>query len=90
MENNFDKVDWGNELQSLVAQAKTPEERQAAFAFAKAINPYLENPEMLKTLLGKIMQSPSEIVGVVAKQRTFSSLDEVKSAVGDSVNVIPL
>lgn len=90
MADAFEAVDWGKELQTLVASAKSPEERKAAFAFAQAINPYLENPELLRTLLGKIMQSPTKAIAIVAEQRSFSSLDEVKSKVGANVSVIPL
>jgi hypothetical protein len=83
-------VDWGKELQTLVSLAETPEDRKAAFAFAQALNPYLEDPTLLRTLLGKIMQSPTDKVSVVAHQRAFESLDDVKQQVGDDVKVIPL
>ncbi len=86
----FDKVDWSKELQTLVAQADSAEEKRAAFAFANAINPYLENPALLKTLLGKIMQSPSDMVAVVAAKRDFDDFDAVRKSVGKSVSVIPL
>lgn len=90
MKDEFEKIDWSDELQTLVGQAKSPEEKRAAFAFASAINPYLENPALLKTLLGKIMQSPSSMVAVVAAKRDFEDLDEVRKSVGKSVSVIPL
>jgi hypothetical protein len=90
MKDDFEKVDWSKELQSLVAQASTAEEKRAAFAFANAINPYLEKPELLKTLLGKIMQSPSRTIAVVASKGEFESLREVRDSVGKSVSVIPL
>lgn len=90
MPDKFESVDWGKELQSLVASAKTPAERKAAFAFAQAINPYLEKPELLKTLLGKIMQSPTTAIAIVAAQKSFKSLAEVQKKVGTTVNVVPL
>lgn len=90
MPETFESVDWGKELQTLVASAKTPEDRKAAFAFAQAINPYLEKPELLKTLLGKIMQSPTTAIAIVAAEKNFKSLDEVQKKVGKAVNVIPL
>lgn len=90
MSNAFETVDWGKELQTLVASAKTPDDRKAAFAFAQAIHPYLEKPELLKTLLGKIMQSPSTAIAIVAGEKNFNSLDEVRAKVGSTVNVVPL
>ena len=84
------KVDWGKELQELVSLAKTEEDRKAAFAFANAINPYLEQPELLKTLLGKIMQSPTMALAVVAAEREFDSIAQLREKTGKSVNVIPL
>lgn len=86
----FEAVDWGKELQTLVATAKSPAERKAAFAFAQAIHPYLETPELLRTLLGKIMQSPTTAIAIVAKQKKFDSLEDVKKKVGGNVNVIAL
>ena len=90
MPDTFESVDWGKELQTLVALAKTPEDRKAAFAFAQAIHPYLEKPELLKTLLGKIMQSATTAIAIVAAEKNFKSLDEVKQKVGKTVNVVPL
>lgn len=90
MSDALEKVDWSQELQTLVSLAKTSEERKAAFAFAQAINPYLEKPELLRTLLGKIMQSPTEAIAIIAEKKTFDSLQEVKNRVGDNVCVVPL
>lgn len=84
----FDKVDWSAELQNLVSSAKTPEERKSAFAFAQAIGPYLDNPTMLATLLGKIMQNSTDTVAIVAGQKHFASLDDLQKKVGDNVNVV--
>ena len=77
-------VDWVKELQTLVATADTPQERKAAFAFAEAIHPYLEKPDLLRTLLGKIMQSPPENVAVVASEARFSSIEELQQKDGPS------
>jgi len=90
MTNTFESVDWSEELQTLISLAKTPEERKSAFAFAQAIGPYLDDPAMLRTLLGKIMQSPTETVAVVAGQKDFASLDEVQKRVGSAVNVVKI
>lgn len=83
-------VDWGKELQTLVSTAKNPEERKAAFAFAQAIHPYLEKPELLRTLLGKIMQSPTENIAVVVSENKFSSLEELQEKVGSTVKVVAI
>lgn len=84
----FHKVDWSTELQNLVASAKTPEERKSAIAFAHAIAPHLDNPSMLTTLLGKIMQSATGTVAFVAGQKDFASLEEIQKKVGPHVNVV--
>ena len=84
----FDSVDWSAELQNLVASAQTEEDKKSASAFAQAIGPYLDDPTMLATLLGKIMQSPTETVAIVAGQKDFASLDEIQNKVGPSVNVV--
>jgi hypothetical protein len=84
----FDSVDWSSELQNLVASAKTPDETKSAIAFAHAIGPHLENPSMLTTLLGKIMQSPTGTVAFVAGQKDFASLAEIQNKVGPNVNVV--
>ena len=44
-ENN---VSWQKELANLVALAKTPEEQEAMNAFASALGPYLDKPELLQ------------------------------------------
>lgn len=63
-------VNWKRELQDLVESAKSPEDRAATEAFAKAIGPYLANPELLRTLLGKI-QAHAEIksLKIIAENR---------------------
>jgi len=86
-----EKVDWTRELDDLVAMAKTEQDREATQAFAKAIGPYLDDPSLLRTLLGKIQAPiPNDAVAVVVGQKTFASLDEVKAKVSDEVNVITL
>jgi hypothetical protein len=81
-------VHWRKELEDLVASAKTPEDRKATEAFAQAIGPYLDDPSLLRTLLGKIQAPiPSDAVAIVVAQRSFASLDEVKKRVSDEVNV---
>ena len=86
--HTFDSVDWSSELQNLVASAKTPEERKSAIAFAHAIAPHLDNPSMLTTLLGKIMQQATGTVAFVAGQKDFASLAELQNKVGPNVNVV--
>jgi hypothetical protein len=84
-------VSWRKELDDLIEMAKTPEDRTATEAFAKAIGPYLDDPSLLRTLLGKIQAPiPSDAVAVVVGQHTFKSLDEVKAKVSEDVNVISL
>lgn len=84
-------VNWRKELEDLIATAKTSEDRKATEAFAKAIGPYLDDPSLLRTLLGKIQAPiPSDAFAVVVGQRTFESLDEVRRMVSDEVNVISL
>jgi uncharacterized protein YcbX len=86
----YEEVDWNKELQTLVSQAKTEKERKSAFAFAAAISPYLDKPEMLRTLLGKIMMSPTDTVAIVAGKKNFASLEDLQKRVGASVSVVRL
>lgn len=90
MEGKFQSVDWSEELRTLVSMASTSEEQKAAAAFAQALEPYLEDPAMLRTLLGKIMMSPADTVSIVAAKRSFASLAEIQAEVGDDISVIPL
>jgi len=84
-------IDWNGELRELVASSETSADRKAAEAFAKAIGPYLDDPTLLRTLLGKIQATiPSDAVGVVVGQRTFASIDEVTSRLSGEVDVITL
>jgi hypothetical protein len=90
-EQRENEVDWHKELDDLMESAKTPEDREATQAFAAAIRPYLDDPSMLRTLLGKIQRNiPSDALAIVVGQRTFESLDEVKEKVSDDVEVITL
>lgn len=85
------ETNWHKELDDLTALAKTPEEQEATQAFATAIGPYLDDPTLLRTLLGKIQNTiPSDALAIVVGQRTFASLDEVKEKVSDDVEVITL
>ncbi|MGB3539122.1 MAG: hypothetical protein WBA42_13255 [Mesorhizobium sp.] len=90
MAQAFESVDWSQELKNLVETAKTPDEQKSATAFANAIGPYLDNPEMLRTLLGKIMQSPTETVAIVAGEKDFATLEDVQRRVGNAVSVVAL
>jgi hypothetical protein len=91
MAEEHGSVNWSKELEDLIAAAKSPEDREATEAFAKAIGPYMHDPSLLRTLLGKIQAPiPSDAVAVVVGQKTFASLDEVKEKVSDEVNVITL
>ncbi len=83
-------VNWRKELDDLVAAAATDDDREATEAFAMAIGPYLDDPSLLKTLLGKIQRRAAESVTVVAAQHEFESLDQIQEKVGDDVNVIEL
>ena len=84
-------VNWRKELDDLVEMADSAEDKRATEAFAKAIGPYLDDPSLLRTLLGKIQAPiPSDSVAVVVAQREFRSLSDVKDRVSDDVNVIAL
>lgn len=62
-------VNWKKELQDLVASVDD-KDRSAVEAFSKAIGPYLDNPDLLRTLLGKIQRySPLQSVQIVTEAR---------------------
>lgn len=85
------EVNWKNELKDLVAAAKTPEDKVATEAFAKAIGPYLDNPQLLRTLISKIAQAPErDEVAIVVAQKQFTSLEELKTKLPQNVNVVGL
>jgi hypothetical protein len=87
-ENN---VSWRTELANLVALAKTPEEQEAVNAFASALGPYLDKPELLRTLLGKIQRyMPAGAVNIIAEQGEFKDLDAVRAKLPGNVNVVVL
>jgi hypothetical protein len=48
------QVDWAKELQDLIEASNTSEDKAATEAFAAALSPYLKDPTLLRTLLGKI------------------------------------
>ena len=83
------QVSWKNELEDLVATAKTDEERAALNAFQKSLGPYLDNPNLLRTLLGKIASFVGEI-GIVPSQDQFKDIEDLKKALPGGVNVIKL
>lgn len=85
------KVAWRKELQDLVGTAKTPQEKVALGAFQKALGPYLENPELLRTLLSKIQATigPDE-VGVVVAQGEFRSLADLEKKLPRDIKVVKL
>lgn len=64
------EVNWTKELKDLIETSSTPEEKQASEAFASALTPYLKDPTMLRTLLGKIQRSPDS-VEIVSETRTL-------------------
>lgn len=66
------QVDWGKELQDLIETSSTPEDKAATEAFAAALSPYLQDPTLLRTLLGKIQRYISpESVEIVSENRTL-------------------
>ena len=84
-------VSWKHELEKLVATAKTEEEKAALKAFQKALSPYLDKPEMLRTLLGKIASSPIALdVGIVVANGEFKSLAALGDALPAGLTVVKL
>jgi hypothetical protein len=66
------EVNWTKELKDLIETSSTPEEKQASEAFASALTPYLKDPTMLRTLLGKIQRYISpDSVEIVSETRTL-------------------
>ena len=82
------KVQWKKELAQLVASAKDPKEKAAVEAFAKALGPHLEKPELLRTLLSKIQRQAQ--IAVVVAQGKFDSEQELRARTPKGVNVITL
>ena len=89
-----DPVDWKKELADLSAIPKTADEKAAVEAFTKAIGPYLDNPEMLRTILSKIQRGRSSITkdkfSMVVAQEEYGSLDELKSKLPRDVDIVEL
>lgn len=83
-------VSWDKELEALVATAKTPDERTAMEAFAKAMKPHLDNPELLRTLLSKIQRYMPATVGIVTGDKSFPNMDALRGQMPANVNVIEL
>jgi hypothetical protein len=83
-------VSWQDELNDLIATANTPDEKKAMEAFAQAIRPHLDNPEMLRTLLSKIQRRMSATVGIVTGDQSFSDMDDLRKQMPTNVNVIEI
>jgi hypothetical protein len=82
------EVDWKGELERLVATASNEKDKQALESFQAAIGPYFDNPELLRTLLGKIAQSGGGGgVAVVVGKEEYKSIDELKSSLPPGVDV---
>jgi hypothetical protein len=86
-----ENVNWKKEVDELLLNAKTPEEAAATRAFATAIAPYLDDTEMLRTLLGKIQRHLNiNSVKVIAERPKFDSLDDLKSRLPKDIEIIDL
>jgi len=84
-------VSWDKELEDLVATATTAADKVAVEAFAKAIKPHLDNPVLLRTLLGKITRNPVLAnVGIVVADHNFPDLDALRGQMPANVNVVEL
>lgn len=81
-----EQVSWQEELDNLVSSAKTDEEKAAMVAFAKAIGPYLDKPDMLRTLIGKIA-APIEEIAVLVSDKEFASMQELEDALPEGVRI---
>lgn len=79
-------VSWRHDLATMLASASSDADTQALKAFNNALMPYLDNPESLRTLLGKIQLA--EPIRNLSPQRAFESMEELKSVLPDTVNVI--
>ena len=53
----FDSERWMQEIESLVQNASTKEDKHSLLCFQEAMKPLLSNPSILKNLLGKIAMS---------------------------------
>lgn len=85
------KSKWKAELADLVATAQTAKEKAAMVAFQKALGPYLDNPELLRTVLSKIqrrMTNPE--IQMIVNQGEFKSMAEVKKRLPKGVRVVKL
>jgi len=79
-------VSWKTELTSMMSSATSETDKQALAAFQSALMPYLDTPDSLRTLLGKI-QMASTLETLTARAK-FSSLAEFQSTLPDTVKVI--
>ena len=80
-------ISWKSELENMVASATNVDDKIAYQAFQKAIGPYLDNPKLLRTLLGKIAQTPEAVAMVVSKGE-FSSLTALKDQLPEDVKLV--
>ncbi|AKT32553.1 hypothetical protein RYA05_30680 [Pseudomonas syringae pv. actinidiae] len=80
-------MSWKIELAALVASAKDETESIALEAFQQALTPYLEAPESLRTLLGKI-QMLAPACEALALDSDFSTMAELQSMMPDNIEVI--
>ncbi|MCF5736567.1 hypothetical protein [Pseudomonas syringae] len=80
-------MSWKTELAALVASAKDEMECVALEAFQKALTPYLDTPDSLRTLLGKI-QMLAPAAEALDLKSNFASLDELKSAIPEHFEII--
>jgi hypothetical protein len=75
------------EIADLVLSASTTEELQALTAFQKALEPYFETPDALRTVLSKI-QAGGIGMSTETLARNFASVAELEASVPDSLSVV--
>lgn len=76
--NGIDVQSWKNDLNRLLASAQTDEDRVALEAFARAVQPALDDPRKLQTMLSKIQRRIlSGEVQDALDGGEFSTLDEI-------------
>ncbi|HVI57117.1 MAG TPA: hypothetical protein VM621_18900 [Luteibacter sp.] len=88
---NSEDVNWKGELDKMVDAATNAEDKSSLEAFRAALGPYLENPDMLRTLLGKIAQSGGGGgVAVMVGQNEYKSIEELKKTLPAGIDVFEL
>ena len=79
---------WAAELNDITATA-TPEEREAMEAFQAAMTPYLEMPERLRTVMGKICApAVGPEVAELMKTADFKTVGELQAVFGGDVTLV--